>query len=54
MHSTELSRLAAALRADPACGERVAVLLDSLAADAAEAEARPVPAELRQPERRPH
>jgi hypothetical protein len=54
MRSTELASLAAALRSDPARAERVADLLESLAADMAEAEAQPVPAELRHPEVRRH
>lgn len=52
MRSTELATLAAALRADPACAARVAANLESMAAEAAEIEAQPVPVGLRDPEPR--
>jgi hypothetical protein len=52
MRSTEIANLAAALRSNPAQASRVADLLETMAAEVAEAEAQPVPAELRHPEAR--
>lgn len=45
--SEKLRNAAAHLRAHPGSAERVAGLLDAIADDAAEAEARPVPADWR-------
>jgi len=47
MHSVELRNLAEHLRRHPEHAERVADRMDALAAEAAEAEALPVPAEQR-------
>lgn len=50
MHATEIAGLAAALRATPQHAARIADRLEALAAELAEREAMPVPAELRAPE----
>jgi hypothetical protein len=54
MQSVELLALATALRMNPAAAARVADNLESMAAEAAEMEAQPVPAGLREAPRASH